>query len=77
MNAIHGSFGKIFCIEREKQKFVVKFIKLIKLNALSLNYVFREIFFMKMASALKIGPTFYPLSGYDCIIYEDGIEFVM
>ena len=48
-----------------------------KLNIANLNVVFREIFFTKMASALKIGPTFYPLFGYDCIIFEDGIEFVM
>ena len=77
MHAIHGSFGKIFCIEKNKKKFAVKFIKMNKLNASNLNYVLREIIFTKMASALKIGPTFYPLSGYDCIIYEDGIEFVM
>ena len=72
-----GSFGKIFNVELDSEKYVTKFIAMKNHNKKKLASVLQEIFFTKIASALKVGAEFADIYGYDAIVFNDGISFAL
>ena len=41
------------------------------------QHIIKEIFITKILSAVKVGPKFYSLCGFDIIWYSDGVEFIL
>ena len=72
-----GGNGKVFYLQFEEQHYVSKLITMKSFSEKVLLKFFRELFFAKLFSELEIGPRFYALYGYDCIIFDDGVEFIM
>ena len=72
-----GGNGKVFHLEFEGNLYVGKLINMKNYNEKILMKFLTEVFFAKLFSELEIGPKFYPLYGYDCIIFDDGVEFIM
>ena len=72
-----GGKGSIFFTEFKGEKYAAKFVHFEKMSEYILTKLLTEIFFSKFVSALEIGPTFEPLYGYDCILFSDGMEFLM
>lgn len=74
-----GQFGKVSYMKYRDEEFAFKNIRLRENSAESLELALCEVFMMKLASCLEVGPHFRSIMGYDAIIFEDclqvGMEF--
>ena len=79
--ACKGTFSHVTFASFENEEYAIKFISTKEASDDYIDdyvrVILQEIFFAKIASALGIGPSFHPLFGYDCVIFEDGVEFFM
>ena len=74
-----GQFGKVSYMKYRDEEFAFKNIRLRENSAESLEMALCEVFMMKLASCLEVGPHFRSIQGYDAVIFEDclqvGMEF--
>ena len=62
-----GGFGRVEELEIEKRKYAAKNIKVELDDSAQIQKVYREVFLLKFADALGVGPKFYQLYGYDIL----------
>ena len=62
-----GGFGKIEELEIEKRKYATNNINVELDDSAQVQKVYREVFLLKFADALGVGPKFYQLYGYDIL----------
>ena len=72
-----GNFSRVFALRNEDKLLAIKSVNKPDRNIQISERILKEVFAIKFASALKVGPEFHTTFGYDIIKLNNRFEFTM